>query len=244
MAATFRPLMKPVRPVDADEPRCQPVPVAPAARGQRLGGAVLSRTMSSVASSTRVWAGSSPRAIARTSSAAAAAISDERLADRRQRRADPLGDRQVVEADDAEVLRDVQPRLAGGLVDAERLEVVAGEDRRRPIRQRAAGPGPRSIPSSTWNLPWLIRVRVDRHAGLVHRRPVAVEAGPAAQDPLRPADHADPAVAEREQVPGRGQAAVPVRRADRRRVVERLAGRVDDDERDAARPRAAPASPR
>ena len=30
--------------------------------------------------------------------------------------------------------------------------------------------------------------------------------------------------------------AVPVGRADRRRVVERLAGRVDDDERDAARP--------
>ena len=33
----------------------------------------------------------------------------------------------------------------------------------------------------------------------------------------------------------RGQAAVPVRRADRRRVVERLPGRVDDDVRDAAR---------
>ena len=35
---------------------------------------------------------------------------------------------------------------------------------------------------------------------------------------------------------GRGQAAVPVRRADRRRVVERLAGRVDDHERDVPRP--------
>ena len=44
---------------------------------------------------------------------------------------------------------------------------------------------------------------------------------------------ADPPVAEAEQVPGRGEAAVPVRRADRRRVVERLAGRIDDDERDA-----------
>ena len=38
-----------------------------------------------------------------------------------------------------------------------------------------------------------------------------------------------------EQVPRRGQAAVPVRRPDRRRVVERFAGRVDDDVRDAPR---------
>ncbi len=40
---------------------------------------------------------------------------------------------------------------------------------------------------------------------------------------------------EPEQVAGRGQAAVPVRRADRWRVVERLAGRVDDDIGDPAR---------
>ena len=42
----------------------------------------------------------------------------------------------------------------------------------------------------------------------------------------------------------RGQAAVPVRRPDRRRVVERLAGRVDDDVRDPARRAAAGASTR
>ena len=46
----------------------------------------------------------------------------------------------------------------------------------------------------------------------------------------------DPPVPEAEQVTRRRQAAVPVGRPDRRRVVERLAGRVDDDERDAARP--------
>ena len=80
------------------------------------------------------------------------------------------------------------------------------------------------------------QARVDRDAGLVHRGAVAVEPGPAAQDPLGSADDADPPMAEAEQVAGRGQAAVPVGRADRRRVVERLAGRVDDDERDAARP--------
>ena len=90
------------------------------------------------------------------------------------------------------------------------------------------------MPSSTWNLPWLMRSGSDRHAGLVHRRPVAVDAGAAAQDPLRPADHADPPVSERQQMPRRSQAAVPVGRPDRWRVVERLPGRVDDDVRDAA----------
>ena len=39
---------------------------------------------------------------------------------------------------------------------------------------------------------------------------------------------------------GGGQPAVPVGRADRRGVVERFAGRVDDDERDPARPQLGP----
>ena len=43
--------------------------------GKAAGGAVLSRTTSLVASSTRVWTDCSPRATARTSSAAATAIS-------------------------------------------------------------------------------------------------------------------------------------------------------------------------
>ena len=77
--------------------------------------------------------------------------------------------------------------------------------------------------------------RVDRDPGLVHRGAVAVEPGAAAQDPLGSADDADPAMPEREQVAGRRQAAVPVGRPDRRRVVERFAGRIDHDERDAAR---------
>lgn len=53
---------------------------------------------------------------------------DERLAHRGERRPDPPGEGQIVEADDAEVLRDAQAQLASGLVDAERLQVVAGED--------------------------------------------------------------------------------------------------------------------
>ena len=82
---------------------------------------------------------------------------DQRLTDRRQRRAHPAGDREVVEADDAEVLRDVQLRLTRGLVDAERLEVVAGDDRRRAVGARRSR-RPMPIPSSTWNGPWLTRL--------------------------------------------------------------------------------------
>ena len=91
------------------------------------------------------------------------------------------------------------------------------------------------MPSSTWNWPWLISAGSIGDAGLVHRRAIAVDPGAAAQDPVRPADDGDPPVAEPEQVTRRGQAAVPVRRPDGRRVVERLAGRVDHHERDAAR---------
>jgi raffinose/stachyose/melibiose transport system permease protein len=50
----------------------------------------------------------------------------QRLAHRGQRRRDPAGDRQVVEADHAQVLRDPQPALPRRLVDAQRLLVVAG----------------------------------------------------------------------------------------------------------------------
>ena len=51
----------------------------------------------------------------------------------------------------------------------------------------------------------------------VERRPVAVEPGPAAQQPRGPGDEADPPVAEPEQVLGGRQAAGPVGGADRRR---------------------------
>ena len=83
------------------------------------------------------------RPCARTISAAVVAMSIERLADGRQRRADPVRDRQVVEADDAQVLRDVEPRLARGLVDA---RAPGGRCRRRspsagPAGGAARGPG-------------------------------------------------------------------------------------------------------
>ena len=196
---------------------------------------MLSRTISSVASSRRAWAGDSPLAIAEDELGGRDGHLDQRLADGGQRRPDPLRDRQVVEAHHAQVLGDVEPRLAGGLVDAQGLEVVAGEDRRRAVGEREQRPAAVD-PLLDVELAVADQLRIDRHARLVHRRAIAVEPGPAAQDPARPADHADPPVPEAQQVAGRGQAAVPVGGADRRRVVERLAGRVDDDERDAARP--------
>jgi hypothetical protein len=77
---------------------------------------------------------------------------------------------------------------------------------------------------------------VDRHAGLVHGGSIAVHPGAAAEDALWPAHHGDAPVAEAKQVARRGQAAVPIGRPDRRRVVVRFARRVDDHERDVAGP--------
>ena len=92
----------------------------------------------------------SPRAIARTSSAAATAISTRGCRTVVSGGPDPLGDRQVVEADDAEILGDVEARLARRLVDPECLQVVSGDDRRRRVRSPEQRPAVR-IPSSTWN---------------------------------------------------------------------------------------------
>ena len=56
-----------------------------------------------------------------------------------QGRVDPGHDREVVETDDAQVVGDAQARLAGGLVDAECLQVVGGEDRCRAFGQGQQG---------------------------------------------------------------------------------------------------------
>ena len=91
--------------------------------------------------------------------------------------------------------RDAQAQLAGGLVEAERLEVVAGEDGGGPVgaAQQLAGPGgsrPRGG-SRRWR-----SGRGRRAARGLQRGPVAVDPGAAAHHPRGPADHADPAVAE------------------------------------------------
>ena len=101
----------------------------------------------------------------------------ERLADGRHWRPDPPGDRQVVKPDDAQVLRDVQPRLAGGLVHAQRLEVVAGEDRRRAVLEAQHRPSP--VDALLDVEPAVAdQVRVDRHAGLRPSPPGSRRAAP------------------------------------------------------------------
>ena len=116
---------------------------APATRGgvrRSLGGAVLSRMTSSVASSTRGCAGISPSRHPQDELGGGHRHLDERLADRRQRRPDPARDRQVVEADDAQVLRDVesQPRAPPG-----RRRAPGGRCRRRSPSAGRAGAGAR-----------------------------------------------------------------------------------------------------
>ena len=96
---------------------------------------------------------------------------------------------------------------------------------------RASSAWPWSWPESTRKSPWRISVGSTRHAGGLQRRPVAVDAGPAAQHVGGPADHADPAVAELQQVPGGGQAAVPVGGAHRDDARGGLAVGVDHHER-------------
>ena len=145
------------------------------------GGAVLSRTTSSVASSTRVCAGCSPRARRRTSSAAATAIS---ISGWRTVVRGGLTQRATGRSSKPTTLRSsgmCSRSLARGLVDAERLEVVAGDDRRRGIRrpkERAA------LVDALVDVERAVadELGIDRHAGLVHGRAEAVEAGAAAQD--------------------------------------------------------------
>src|SRR5699024_6190802 len=74
--------------------------------------------------------------------------------------------------------------------------------------------------------------RVDRDAGEVHRRSVAVQARPAREHVVRPGDDGDPAASEVEQVPGGCETAVPVARSDRGRVVAGFAGGVDEHQGD------------
>ena len=97
------------------------------------GGAVLSRITSSVARSMRGLAGASPRAMASTIRVAVAAISWSGWW--MVVSGGPIHSvtRQVVVADDGQVLGHPQAELAGGTQHAERLEVGAGEDRGRPV---------------------------------------------------------------------------------------------------------------
>ena len=97
---------------------------------------MLDRTTRLVASSSRVVVRSPfPAPSSSTSRAGGLGHLGQRLAHGGQRRPDPAGERQVVEADHAQVLRDAQPQLAGGLVQR---RAPGG---RCPRRWPWAGPG-------------------------------------------------------------------------------------------------------
>ena len=98
----------------------------------------------------------------------------------------------------------------------------------------ASSSRPCASPPPGWKSPNRISVGIDRQAGGVHGRAVAVDAGERAHHVFGAGDGRDPAVAELDQVARGHQAARPVGRADRRHIGRGIARRVDDHERDAA----------
>ena len=90
----------------------------------------------------------------------------------------------------------MQSQFPGGLIDAERLEVVAGHDRGRWVRHLQERPAT-IHPFVDIELAMAEQLGHDRDPGRVHRGAETVDARPAAQDPGRTADDRDPFVAER-----------------------------------------------
>jgi hypothetical protein len=78
------------------------------------------------------------------------------------------------------------------------------------------------------------QLRVKADPGALEGRTVAVDARDRAEHVIGPADHADPPVAECQQVLCGSEASGPVGRADRGHIWLRLIGGIDDDEVDAA----------
>ncbi|MNW54389.1 hypothetical protein D3C74_319880 [compost metagenome] len=155
--------------------------------------------------------------------------------DRGERGARPAGHGDVVVAHDREVLGHAQAVASGGLEHAESLEVRAREDRGGRLGQAEELVGAVGAALGVEVAePDQVRVRSD--PGRAEGRAVAVEAGERAHHVLGPRDDADAAVAELDQVPGRHEAALPVRRADRGDVGLGVARGVDDRERDGAGP--------
>jgi hypothetical protein len=120
--------------------------------------------------------------------------------------------------------------LARRFVHAEGLDVACREDRGRRVGQPEHAAG-RLQRRGVVEVADGGEAAVDGDPGTLEGGPVPVEAGPAAQQFGSSGNGPDPAVAQIDQVLGRGHAARPVRRADRRHVRRRLADRVDDDDR-------------
>ena len=108
----------------------------------------------------------------------------------------------VVEPDDGEVVGDRQAELASDLHRGDGRQVVGGEDRGRALREREqlarrAPAASRAVAAHSHEL------GVDGDAGGGHRRPVALLAQPRGLEVGAPAEEADAAVPELEQVLGR-----------------------------------------
>src|SRR5262249_11419414 len=96
-----------------------------------------------------------------------------------------------------------QAPLPGRLVQAERLLVAAGEDRRRRLGQVEQL-------TAAYEAALVLEVAVADQCGVeldarpFQRRPISVGSGPAAQVVTRPGDRPDPAVPQAQQVLGGG----------------------------------------
>ena len=150
---------------------------------------------SSVPRSMRGLAGTSPRASVEHHAGRGGGHLLQRLVDGGERRADPLGDGQVVVADDRQVLGDrAGPSSRAARMTPSAWKSEPGEDRGGPVGpveqvhavRVAAADEEVAVPDQR---------RVDRDAGLVERGAVAVDAGAAAQHVDRAGDDGDPPVA-------------------------------------------------
>ena len=197
---------------------------------RHTGGAVLPRT-TVVASSTRVRLGVSPAAKATAHLRGGGPHLRERLAHRGQRGRTPGGLLDIVEADDAEVVRNAQAAGASCLIYAQRLQVVAADDGGGWVGQAQQLEGEVAA-LLEGEQPIAKEALVERRARGVHGGPEAVQAGPRRQVLDRPGEHSDAPVPEVEQVPRGVERAAPVRRADGRRAVQ-VAGGVESDQWDA-----------
>ncbi len=157
------------------------------------GAPVLLRTTRLVASSTLVpAAGRSSRPSSSTSLAAASAISvsgcSTVVSGGPTQRATGRSSNPTTLASSG-----MRGQFAGGLVQAERLEVVAGEDGRRAVgaaQQVEAQP----VAVLVVEVPDSDQLRVHGPCRRLQHRPVSVDARAAAHHPRGPADRADPAV--------------------------------------------------
>ena len=163
----------------------------------------------------------------------------QRLIDRGQRGADPGRDRQVVVPDHGQVGRDVEAELPGRPQHPHRLQVRAGEDRRRsvgPTEQLHALP----VAGVEVEGPGADQAGIDGYAELLVGAAEARRARPGAEHALRTGDDRDPTVPELQQVAGGEQAAVPVVRAHGGHRGRAGAVGVDHDDRDRLTPQPLP----